>query len=269
MKELSQRINNLDISLFEAISSQTSPDDRRSLLLLQRCVRKCNDYVYLEIGSHLGGTIQQYYIDPLCRLIYSIDKRPLWQPDERGIDYEYTNNSTERMLENLRNAFPKNNANKIINIDCDAREIDPVIIAEKPNICFIDGEHTNEAVFSDFMFCIKVSLPHAIIAFHDAGVIFKGIKKIKNYLQNNSINFQGFILGGSVYVILLNEAVIDYAGQIKPFAQNESDYFKRALRALWKIRLKNRLRTRHSTLFNILQKGKEALKKHSTPKAMR
>ena len=134
MVKLSHSINGLDISLFDAIPSQTTIDDRRSLLLLQSCVRNYNDYVYLEIGSHLGGTIQPYYVDLRCRLIYSIDKRPLLQPDERGQIFEYPANSTARMLENLRNTFPHANHNKMITFDCDASEINTNIIAEKPHI---------------------------------------------------------------------------------------------------------------------------------------
>jgi hypothetical protein len=47
----------LDPDLFAAIPTQTSPEDRRSFLILQRAVRRGGPYSYLEIGSHVGGTI--------------------------------------------------------------------------------------------------------------------------------------------------------------------------------------------------------------------
>lgn len=84
MTTLDERIRSRDIGLFAAIPSQTTDDDKRALLLLQDCVRDHGEYVYLEIGSHLGGTIQPYVVDPVCKLVYSIDKRPDFQPDERG-----------------------------------------------------------------------------------------------------------------------------------------------------------------------------------------
>jgi len=71
-------ISTLDINLFNEISSETSPADKFSLLAIQNALRqRKRSYVYLEIGSHLGGTIQPHLMDPQCQKIYSIDKRPL------------------------------------------------------------------------------------------------------------------------------------------------------------------------------------------------
>lgn len=259
MTTLDNRIRSLDTTLFAAIPSQTTEDDRRSLLLLQDCVRSRHKYLYLEIGSHLGGTIQPYFVDPICQLIYSIDKRPKLQPDERGEFYRYDNNSTARMLKNLSQAFPSIADKKITNFDSDARDLNPSQIREKPNICFIDGEHTNTAVISDFMFCLKVSHPNAIIAFHDAGFIFKGINEIKKYLSKNSIQFQGFKLGGSVYAILLNEAISSYAEKLDTLSIDESVYFKDASKQLSKVKWKNRIK-RYPRFYQLLLKSKKILK---------
>lgn len=203
-------------------------------------MRGSGDYTYLEIGSHLGGTIQPHYVDPRCKLIYSIDKRPALQPDERGRNFEYAANSTAKMLTNLNTVFPFVSTEKLTTFDCDACEVDPVKIAEKPNICFIDGEHTNTAVCSDFNFCLKVCHPNAIIAFHDTYLVFKGIEEIKNYLRSKSIKFQGSMLAGCTYAILLNEAIDNYADKIEICTQSESDYFAQARKDLWKARLINR-----------------------------
>ena len=145
------------------------------------------------------------------------------------------------MLTNLNTVFPFVGAEKLTTFDCDACEVDAVEIAEKPNICFIDGEHTNTAVCSDFNFCLKVCHPNAIIAFHDTYLVFKGIEEIKNYLRSKSIKFQGFMLAGCIYAILLNEAVDNYADKIEICTQSESDYFKQARKDLWKSRLINRI----------------------------
>ena len=92
----------LDISVFEHIPSQTSDNDKRSLLACQRAVKQIlPDYTFLEIGSYLGGSLQPFVLDAACARIYSIDKRPFVQPDERGTNYIYKSNSTARMLENL------------------------------------------------------------------------------------------------------------------------------------------------------------------------
>jgi hypothetical protein len=102
MTQFEEKLNRLDLALFEKISSQTTEDDKRSLLAIQNATREIYpNYNYLEIGSHLGGSIQPHLVDEKCAKIYSIDKRPLVQPDERGVNYGYPENSTQRMLDLL------------------------------------------------------------------------------------------------------------------------------------------------------------------------
>ena len=113
---IDHRIQSLDVSLFEKIYSQTGIEDRESLLAIQNTTRNKyapTPYAYLEIGSHLGGSIQPYLMDPQCSQIYSIDPRPRQQPDDRCPGYiaNYEHNTTERMLELLekvdKEALPK------------------------------------------------------------------------------------------------------------------------------------------------------------------
>ncbi len=82
--DIAVRIESLDVSLFDAVPSQSTIGDRQAWLAVQRSLRQQSEYVYLEIGSHLGGSIQQHLVDPRCRKIVSIDRRPLSQPDDRG-----------------------------------------------------------------------------------------------------------------------------------------------------------------------------------------
>lgn len=270
MATLDERIHSLDTTLFEAIPSSTSENDRRAVLLLQDCVRTHRGYIYLEIGSYLGGTIQPHFVDPACKKIYSIDKRPEFTPDERGQAYHYENNSTELMLRNLHHAFPSIAVKKISTFDSDVNTLNPGEITEKPNLCFVDGEHTNQAVFSDFKFCLQVSHPDAIIAFHDTCYIFKGIKKIKKYMSDNSIRFRGYILGDSVYAILLNKAPSMYADKMRSLSViNENGYFstvrKELRRMRWDSRRHNiRVAIKNSTskyppLYQFLRTGKKIL----------
>jgi hypothetical protein len=255
MQSFEKRIESLDPSLFEAIPSQTSDEDRASLLKLQHLVRNSGPYIYLEIGSHLGGTIQPHYADPLCQMIVSIDKRPLSQPDERGINFEYHNNSTDRMLNCLQNAFPEIHINKIRTYDCESCSVGGSEMSQKPDLLFIDGEHTNRAVYSDFMFCVDVCDHNAIIALHDATVIFKGIHNIKKYLIDKSIRFKGIMLGGSVYAVLFNHAIEMYAGSLEIFKQNEAEVFSRAKTDLFRMRLRNKRPTIRK-FYNFILKGR-------------
>jgi hypothetical protein len=100
--DFTPRLEALDVSLFDSVPTQSSDADRQSWLAVQRSVRVPSGYTYLEIGSHLGGSVQQHLVDPLCRQIISIDKRPASQPDDRGKIFHYKDNSSSRMMDNLR-----------------------------------------------------------------------------------------------------------------------------------------------------------------------
>jgi hypothetical protein len=236
-----ERIESLDVSLFDAVPSQSYPEDRKSLLLLQRCLRRRGNYTYLEIGSHLGGTLQSHLVDSRCQRIYSIDKRPIEQADEYSGACYYPGNSTRRMLDGLQAAYPDSSMQKIDTFDVDAQEIDPGAFSLKPDFCFVDGEHTDNAVVSDFNFCLRVCHPGGIIAFHDANVIADGLVRIKRRLNERKIRFRGFLLPRHVYVILLNQA-IDQA-EIEDASIDEARYMREVRWGLLKARVSRRYPT--------------------------
>jgi hypothetical protein len=205
MSSFEQAIAGLDLNLFEKINSQSTEHDKRSFLAIQLAVRNLRpSYNYLEIGSYLGGSIQPYLVDDRCERIYSIDKRPLQQPDARGFDYTYLNNSTERMLEKLREVAPEK-MDKLVTIDGDSRSIDPARIADKIDLCFIDGEHTDEAVFADFRFCLDVLDADGCIAFHDAQITYNGLANCVEYLEQSGRAFHAYSLPSIVFVIEIGE----------------------------------------------------------------
>jgi hypothetical protein len=226
MTDVEQRITSLDLSLFDAVPSQTSAQDRGSLLRLQRGIRRAGSYIYLEIGSFRGGTLQSHLLDPRCAAIYSIDKRPLMQADESDAAYHYPENSTERMLDGLRTAFAESSTEKIRTFTCDASELDQSSFSEKPDLCFIDGEHTDSAVFSDFVFCLSVCRSDGMIAFHDSNEVIGGLRRIKQYLRDNGIRFESYFLPKRVFVILLNGAIDMFGKEIRQASWDESRYIR-------------------------------------------
>lgn len=205
-KTFEEMLSRSDLRLFEKIKSQTDDFDKRSLLACQRAVRKfLGKYVYLEIGSYLGGSIQPFLLDPSCERIFSLDKRPYSQPDERGVDFVYKNNSTERMLENLKRVAPAK-LEKIVCIDGDVSEIDKGKVTEKPDFCFIDGEHTDAACQRDFHFCLEtMNRERGAIVFHDAGVIYQGLQEIVEFLTAEKIEFTAYSLPHVMFVIEIGD----------------------------------------------------------------
>lgn len=201
MDNFEHLLQNLDLKLYEKIKSQSTDEDKQSLLACQLATRELKpNYTYLEIGSYLGGSIQPHLLDEKCAKIYSIDKRPLHQPDERGVDYTYLNNSTERMLELLSAVAPEK-IGKIVTIDGDTRQIKSSDIKDKISLCFIDGEHTDTAVLSDFKFCLDVLAENGAILYHDASITYNGIAGCIKYLKENSIQFRAYSLPDIVFVI--------------------------------------------------------------------
>lgn len=213
---IGERIESLDISLFAQIMSQTTDADRKSLLAVQACVREAvEEYVYLEIGSYLGGSIQPHLLDPKCRKIYSIDKRQLASPDERAEVPGYPGNSEEHML-SLLAAIDAEQARKIECFNGQTNSISPASIREAPNLCFIDGEHTPEAVVADFDFCRKVCAPGATIVFHDAQIVFRGLRSIISRVKRGGGQFSTHALADVVYVVCLDGSTI--AGRLAKFS---------------------------------------------------
>lgn len=206
MSDFERSIAELELGLFSQIESQSTIGDKVSFLAIQNAVRRLHGpFNYLEIGSHLGGSIQPYLLDPNCEHIYSIDKRPKTQPDARGFDYTYLNNSTARMIENLEKVSSEG-VKKITTIDGDTAEVDPALIDRPVQICFIDGEHTDEAVVRDFEFCRSVlDSAGGLIIFHDAQITYNGIATCVETLKSEGVRFRAYNLPHVVFVIEVGE----------------------------------------------------------------
>lgn len=214
------RMECLDTTLFASILSQTTDADRKSLLAVQRCVRESQDYVYLEIGSYLGGSIQPHLLDPKCKKIYSIDKRQLLSPDERSEPPGYPSNSKEHMISLLTALDPQSVA-KIDCIDGDTRSISPSRISDRPNLCFIDGEHTARAIATDFDFCLRICAAGGTIVFHDSEIVFRGLRSVVSKLKRERHPFSTHALSDVVYVICLGKS--DVSSRLAKFPSLERE----------------------------------------------
>lgn len=206
MAHFEQSIAALDVSIF-AIDSQTSTDDRRSFLALQNAVRGAkNNYVYLECGSHVGGSLLPHVLDPRCRVAYSVDKRPPSQPDERGVVFPYQDNSSKRMLVTLAGHATEAQLAKVRTLDMDASALTANEIPEKPDLVMIDAEHTNVAVVSDFLHIYRLCGPDTVYAFHDANLVFSGLQNIEAFLRHGGVAFNSYVLPNVVYALATNGA---------------------------------------------------------------
>jgi Methyltransferase domain len=207
MPDFESRLAALDLSLFDAIESQTSPGDRASLLAVQAGLRARGSYAYLEIGSHLGGSIQPYLLDPRCVAIYSIDPRPVAQQDARGRSYAYAENSSRRMVSAL-SALAADRIDRLRCFEADARFVDVEALDPPPALCFVDGEHTDAAVVSDFDVCRRALRGVGAILFHDAHVVYNGLWEITRALDVGRVPFRAYNLPDSLFVVELGTAAL-------------------------------------------------------------
>jgi hypothetical protein len=214
------RIARLDGTLFNYVLSQSTENDRRSLLAVQLALRERGDYVYLEIGSYRGGSLQPFLADPRCRKIISIDPRPPILPDERGENLSYYDNTTAAMLNELK-AVPSAELGKIQSIEASTETILPKSLSVKPDVCFIDGEHTDAAVLRDSLFCFEALNGNGCITYHDANIVYNGIYLFIQELQRRGMRFQAANLSDSVFLIEVGATSISESAHIKSM-QRES-----------------------------------------------
>ena len=223
-----ERISNCDITLFDHIESQTTAVDRESLLAIQAACRETSAYVYLEVGSHLGGSLQPHVVDPRCRQIISIDPRPEVAPDERGIQSRYGGNSTERMMRNLA-AIPDADLQKVHNIDASTSELSAADLPARPDLCFIDGEHTDEAVLRDARFCLDATNGQGCIAFHDAHVLYRPLIRLVRELSENDVEHASYFLPHAVFLIELGAARLQENRHVQRMVLSNSEAYLWAL----------------------------------------
>jgi hypothetical protein len=227
--ELADRIAHLDTTLFDCIEAQLDHEDQRSLLALHAACRAVyGSFAYLEIGSHLGGSLQVLVRDPACRAIVSIDSRPASQPDERGIRFEYPGNSTARMLSALGDV-PGAELDRIHTIERSTDDVRPDDVPVRPQLAFVDGEHTNRALRRDARFCDAVMGGVGCLAFHDAGVVWRGLRDYLDELASDGRAFDAYLLPDSVFVIELGGARLL---STEPVAGRAREGFKAYLHAL-------------------------------------
>jgi len=226
------RLAACDPSIF-SVENQLFEGDRRSLLRIQNVVRQnLSSYVYLEVGSHLGGSLVPHLLDARCRHIYSIDKRPPAQPDERGVAFTYDNNSTQRMLDILARNVPALSLSKLETRDVDCANLTAQDIVARPDIVLIDAEHTNVAVVSDFLNVFKFCKEDTIFCFHDANLIPDGLRNIESILKYLGVPHQAFVLPDVIFAICAGRFAEICEKELKQYAFEKNRYFEEAKKSL-------------------------------------
>lgn len=118
---------------------------------------------------------------------------------------------------------------KITTIDGDSKTIGSSEIKDKVQLCFIDGEHTDEAVVADFNFCLQVLDTNGAIVFHDAQITYSGIADCIAHLEANNIKFNAYALPNVVFVIEIGDLPLHQNAEIAERLRNNHQSFLFAL----------------------------------------
>jgi cephalosporin hydroxylase len=184
--------------------------DHNTMLTLQAMVQKEDPCVYLEIGSLLGGSMVPYLLDNRCTEVHSVDLRPDLTPDERFYNFDYDHATTAQMIANLKREVPDENMKKLRTYDMDTAAFvrrpgpHPRV---RPNLVFLDAEHTNRAVFQDFLNLRGLLPKDAIFAFHDSNLIFDALTNIKAMLRYEGVEFGAGYLPDVVFAIAFGKYI--------------------------------------------------------------
>lgn len=215
----------LDSSVFDAVSTQLFPDDRRSILAIQELVaERFGTYSYLEVGSFLGGSLQPHLIDDRCVAVYSIDPRPPRQPDERGERFAYPDNTTQRMLDTLRPHYG-DRLSKLECFDLDASAVRRDAVAVSPRLVLIDGEHTDDAVLSDFRAVLELADRPCVVMFDDAHIVYRGLQRCVELLRERAVQHRAYVLPSKIAVIEVGDPGFYRSPQISELLASPAAFF--------------------------------------------
>jgi len=208
-------------------------DDKKMLLALQSMVRsQQNPYVYVEVGSYMGGTLVPHLMDTRCHRVVSIDKRPGRQADERGGTMSYFHASTALMLERLAQNLPSSALSKLETHDCDAADLPETARMIKFDLAFIDGEHTNRAAFQDFLSLLPFAQLDCIIAFHDANLVTDAILNVQSLLRHQGVIHESRFLPEVVFALFLGRYT-RFASTFDRFALDPETFLQNSKQQLW------------------------------------
>jgi hypothetical protein len=106
----------------------------------------------------------------------SIDPRTRETPDETRGAFTYDENTTGRMVE-LLSQVPDATMDKLATFETTTEAMSPTALPQRPDCCFVDGEHSHGAVLTDARFCAEALGGTGVIAFHDYGIVQSAIKE--------------------------------------------------------------------------------------------
>jgi Methyltransferase domain len=246
MSTLPDSLTAAEVGPLFPIESQTSLNDKLCLLGGMRLARRSGSYSYLEVGSFRGGSLTPFLMDPACASVVSIDDRGRIQPDERGISFDYSDITTQSMLDELHRHDL--NTDKLRTFDGSIHRIED-IDSSSIDLALIDGEHTDEACFRDFLWTLPLVKQNSIVLFHDSTLVYKALRLIMLYLDKEGRKYTFYKrLDSEMSAVLLGDFCrADHARDLGP-QEEQSQFFARAEAQRIETQFMNRARIRFAPI---------------------
>jgi hypothetical protein len=92
---------------------------------------------------------------------------------------------------------------KIETVELGTESIDPETV-ERPDLCFVDGEHTGEAALRDAHFCREAIRGRGVIAFHDFWIVAPAVLRFLRETPRS----RGYFLRNTVFVVEIGDATV-------------------------------------------------------------
>lgn len=175
------------------------------LIKVQEVISEKGDYNYVEVGSYRGRSLFPHVIDDDCKHALSIDLRPEVTPDERTPINDYHHISAASMLQAIGRHCEPHCLDKIETLTADCRQIGERKGDALFDLALIDGEHTHEAAFSDFLNLYGVMKDDCIICFDDTHIIYSGIMNALSFLEREGRPHRALFMKGCITALLIGE----------------------------------------------------------------
>jgi hypothetical protein len=106
------------------------------------------------------------------------------------------------MLENLAR-LPGADLSKLATLERSTEDIQPDTLSERPQLAFVDGEHTDQAALRDARFCAAAMQGAGCIAFHDAQIVYRAIGSFLEECEKRGQPFRAIPLPNAMFVVEL------------------------------------------------------------------
>lgn len=225
------------------IESQSSARDKQFLLAVRSLLSDFVPYYeYLEVGSFLGGSLAPFLGDPACKAILSIDERGKTLPDERGALFDYAGITTQSMLDRLHQAGLS--TTKLTTHDGPIDTLPPS--DRRFDLAFIDGEHTDQACFRDFLWALPMMKADSAIMFHDSSLIYKAIRLIALLLRKDGRPFTFFKnFDSEMSAVFLGDLIRCDLGRYFEAGESCDEFYAMSELAVLEHNIRNRVRNEH------------------------